>query len=54
MTKRRKLVAASALAASSMASLWAFARPTPEVPKQADFLFVQDCKGMTIDMATNN
>jgi hypothetical protein len=49
-----KLIAASALAASSMASLWAFARPTPEVPKEADFLFVQGSKGMTFDEATNN
>jgi hypothetical protein len=53
MTTRRTFIAAGAFAASSMASIKAWAQPTPEAPKEADFLFVQSSKGMTFDKATN-
>jgi len=54
MTTRRTFIAASAFAATSLASLKsALAQATKEPEKQADFLFVQSSKGMTFDKATN-
>ena len=53
-TTRRSLVAATAMAATSLASITsARAQATPEAPKMADFLFVQSSKGMTFDKATS-
>jgi hypothetical protein len=54
MTTRRKFIATAAVAASSLASLKAaLAQPTPEAPKEADFLFVQSSKGLTFDKGTS-
>ena len=54
MTTRRRFIAATAVAASSLASLKsALAQPTPEAPKEADFLFVQSSKGLTFDKGTS-
>jgi hypothetical protein len=54
MTTRRKFIAIAAVAASSLASLKAaLAQPTPEAPKEADFLFVQSSKGLTFDKETS-
>jgi hypothetical protein len=55
MTTRRKFVAFTALAASSLASLakLAFAESTQDPSKQADFLFVQSSKGITYDKASS-
>jgi hypothetical protein len=54
MTTRRKFIATAAVAASSLASLKAaLAQPTPEAPKEADFLFVQSSKGLTFDKETS-
>jgi hypothetical protein len=51
---RRDFVAGTAIAASTIASLQtATAQPTPEAPKEADFLFVQSAKGMKFDRANN-
>jgi len=54
MPTRRNFIVTAAIAASSLASLKAaVAQPTPEAPKEADFLFVQSAKGMTFNKATN-
>jgi hypothetical protein len=55
MTTRRKFIATAAVAASSLVSLKAaaLAQPTPEAPKEADFLFVQSSKGLTFDKETS-
>lgn len=54
MPTRRSFIATAAAAASSLASLKAaLAQPTPEAPKEADFLFVQSAKGMTFNKAAN-
>jgi hypothetical protein len=54
MTTRRRFVAATAFAASSIASLKAgLAQAAEEPPKTADFLFVQSSKGMTFEKAAN-
>ena len=54
MTTRRKFLTTAAVAASSLAPLTtALAQPTPEAPKEADFLFVQSAKGMTFNKAKN-
>ena len=54
MTTRRKFISTAAVAASSLASLKvALAEPTPEIPKDAEFLFVQSSKGMTFNKANN-
>jgi hypothetical protein len=55
MTTRRKFIATAAVAASSLVSLKAaaLAQPTPEAPKEADFLFVQSSKGLTFDKGTS-
>jgi hypothetical protein len=54
MTTRRSFIATAAVAAPSLAWLkGALAQPTPEAPKEADFLFVQSAKGMTFDKAKN-
>jgi hypothetical protein len=54
MTTRRSFIATAAVAAPSLAWLKsALAQPTPEAPKEADFLFVQSAKGMTFDKAKN-
>jgi hypothetical protein len=52
-TTRRRFVAASSLAASSLAFFKPASAQTPENPKEADFLFVQSSKGLTFDKATN-
>ncbi len=54
MPTRRNFIVTAAVAASSLASLKAaVAQPTPEAPKEADFLFVQSAKGMTFNKTTN-
>jgi hypothetical protein len=54
MTTRRRFVAATAFAASSIASLKAgLAQAAEKPPKTADFLFVQSSKGMTFEKAAN-
>jgi hypothetical protein len=55
MTTRRKFVAFTALAASSLESFArsAFAQGAPDAPKMADFLFVQSAKGITYDKASS-
>jgi hypothetical protein len=54
-TSRRAFISATAMAATlapTIRSAWA-QQPTPETPKEADFLFVQSAKGMTFDKAKN-
>jgi hypothetical protein len=48
-------MAAAAMATASLASIKSALaqQPTPEAPKEADFLFVQSAKGMTFNKATN-
>jgi hypothetical protein len=54
MTTRRKFITTAAIAASSLAwTKTALAQPTPEAPKEADFLFVQSAKGMKFDKSNN-
>jgi hypothetical protein len=54
MTTRRDFIAIAAVATSSLTSLKiAQAQPTPDAPKEVDFLFVQSSKGLTFDRATN-
>jgi hypothetical protein len=54
MTTRRSFIAATAVAASSMASIKsALAQPTPQALGEADFLFVQSSEGLTFDKSTN-
>lgn len=51
---RRHFVASAAIAASTIASLKvAIAQPSPEAPKEADFLFLQSAKGVKFDKANN-
>jgi hypothetical protein len=53
-TTRRNLMAAAAVTASSLASIRpVLAQAIPELPKEADFLFVQSSKVMTFDKSTN-
>jgi len=50
MTTRRKFIAASAFAASSLGAITsALAQAAAKPAKKADFLFVQSAKGMTYD-----
>jgi hypothetical protein len=54
MTTRRSFIATAAVAASSLASLeGVLAQPTPEAPKEADFLFVRSATNMTFDKVEN-
>jgi hypothetical protein len=54
MTTRRSFIAATAVAAASMASIRsALAQPTPQSPGETDFLFVQSFEGLTFDKSTN-
>jgi hypothetical protein len=48
---RRSLVAAAAMATTSLVSVASKSQPAPADPKEADFLFVQSSKGMRFDKA---
>lgn len=53
MTTRRRFIAATALAASLTPLRSVLAHAAEEPAKQADFLFVQNAKGMTFDKETS-